>query len=442
MSGKQVVSQTGRGRSGVRRELLGGLLVCILLVGGLGGWASTTRLDGAVVAAGRLTVSDKVKQVQHRDGGIVSDILVRDGTRVDAGQPLLLLDDTAVRGNHAITITQLVDLVAKRHRLRAEQAGLSQMVETASPLPGMEGLETELAQALAAETTLFVAKRTALAGQKDSIFEQIRQLRAGVLGLEARLSATRDQVRYMGEELAVVQALMDKGLTTQRQLSALRRGQAELSGAAGQLEADIAQSNIAIARSQLESLQIDLEAREKAEQELREVDSRIAELLERRKATQDQLERLVVRAPGAGVISQLAVHTVGGVIAAGAVLALIVPEDEHLVVEARIRPMDIDSVTDGQPARIRLRTLEAGILPDLSGEVTSISADVIVQPATQETYYLVRIGLFDEEVVRRERQLVSGMPAEIFLATTGRRTVLQYLLGPLKDQFSYAMREG
>jgi HlyD family secretion protein len=221
MSGKQVVSQTGQGRSGVRRELLGGLLVCILLVGGLGGWASTTRLDGAVVASGRLTVSDKVKQVQHRDGGIVSDILVRDGTRVDAGQPLLLLDDTAVRGNHAITIAQLVDLVAKRHRLRAEQAGLSEMIETASPLPGMEGLENELRQALAAETTLFVAKRTALAGQKDSISEQIRQLRAGVLGLEARLSATRDQVRYMGEELAVVQALMDKGLTTQRQLSAL-----------------------------------------------------------------------------------------------------------------------------------------------------------------------------------------------------------------------------
>ena len=135
-------------------------------------------------------------------------------------------------------------------------------------------------------------------------------------------------------------------MTTQRQLSALRRGQAELSGAAGQLEADIAQSNIAIARSQLESLQIDLEASEKAEQELRDVDSRIAELLERRKATQDQLERLVVRAPGAGVVNQLAVHTVGGVIAAGAVLALIVPEDEHLVVEARVRPMDIDSVTD------------------------------------------------------------------------------------------------
>ena len=418
-----------------------GLVVCVLLVGVLGGWAATTRLDGAVVAGGRLTVSDKVKQVQHRDGGIVSAILVQDGARVVAGQPLMQLDDTAVRGNHAIIVAQLVDFVARRHRLRAEQAGVD-MADNAPPLPGMEGLEQELARAMASETTLFRARQTALKGQKESIAEQIRQLRAGVGGLEARLAATKDQVKYMGEELASAQALMAQGLTTQRQVSQLLRGQAELAGTVGQLESEIAQSNIAIARSELESLQIDLEAREKAEQELREADASIAELLERRKATQDQLERLVVRAPGAGVVSQLAVHTVGGVIAAGAVLALIVPEDDHLVVEARIRPVDIDGVAAGQAARIRVRTLDSRLLPDMEGEVMSVSADVIVQQETQESYYLVRIAIDEEERLRRERQLVSGMPAEVFLATTGRRTALQYLIGPLKDQLSHAMREG
>ena len=428
--------------SPVRRELLAGLIVCLLLVAGLGGWAATTRLDGAVIASGRLTVSDRVKQVQHREGGLVSTILVRDGTRVDAGEPMLRLDDTAARGNHAIIVAQLVDLVARRQRLRAEQAGLSSMPATTATMPGIEGLEADLAAALAAETMLFQARRTALAGQKDSIAEQIRQLRAGARGLEARLSATRDQVRYMGEELASAEKLMEVGLTTQRQISALRRGRAELEGSIGQLESDIAQSNIAIARSQLESLQLDLNQREQAEQELRDADARIAELLERRKATQDQLERLVVRAPGAGVVSQLAVHTVGGVIAAGAVVALVVPDDDRLVVEARIRPVDIDKVLAGQPARIRLRTLDAGMLADLDGEVLSVSADIIEQSQGQEAYYLARIGIDEESRLHRERQLVPGMPADVFLATTGRRTALQYLLGPLKDQMSHAMREG
>ena len=429
-------------RSPVRRELLAGLLVCVLMVGGLGGWAVTTRLDGAVIAGGRLTVSDRVKQVQHREGGIVSTILVRDGARVAAGEPMLRLDDTAARGNHAIIVAQLVDLVARRQRLRAEQAGLPDMTETAATMPGMEGLEVGLAAALAAEATLFQARRTALAGQKDSVAEQIRQLRAAVRGLQARLSATRDQVRYMGEELASAEKLMQQGLTTQRQISALRRGRAELEGSVGQLESDIAQSNIAIARSELESLQLDLNQREQAEQELRDADARIAELLERRKATQDQLERLIVRAPGAGVVSQLAVHTVGGVIAAGAVLALVVPANDRLVVEAHIRPVDIDNVIAGRPARIRLRTLDAGILEDIAGEVLSVSADVIERTGGQEPYYLARIGIDEEARLRRERKLVPGMPVDVFLATTGRRTALQYLLGPLKDQMSHAMREG
>ena len=421
------------------RELLAGAFVCFLLVGGFGAWAATTHLDGAIVARGQLAVSGNVKQIQHRDGGIVAEILVRDGMRVEAGQEMLRLDDSALRGNHAIVEAQLVDLVAKRRRLQAEQLGEADMAET-RPMP-IDGLEAELATALAAETALFKARQTAMAGQKAGISEQIRQLGAGVKGLQARLAATHDQIRLIGEELAGVETLMAQGLTTQKQLLALQRARAELTGTIGQLETDIAQSNIAITRSELEMSQIDLVQREQAERDLRDVDARIAELMERRTAARDQLDRLVVRAPQAGLVSQLAVHTIGGVIAAGATVALIVPDRDQLVVEARIRPSDIDQAAIGQSAEIRLQTADASTLPVLEGKVTSISADVIVQPATRETYYLARIAITDEARLRQERQLVPGMPADVFLATTRRRTALQYLLSPLTDKLSHAMRE-
>ncbi len=427
-------------RRGMLRELFAGALVCCLLVGGLGGWAATTRLDGAIVARGQLAVSGNVKQIQHRDGGIVDRILVRDGMRVDAGQEMLRLDDSALRGNYAIVEAQLVDLIAKRRRLQAEQIGDTEIAD-AKPMPGFDGMEDELSKAMAAETALFQARRTAMVGQKAGISEQIRQLKAGVRGLEARLAATRDQVRLIGQELDGVEALMAQGLTTQRQLLALQRTRAELTGTIGQIETEIAQSNIAITRSELEISQVDLVRREEAERDLREVDARIAELMERRAAAREQLDRLVVRAPQAGVVSQLAIHTIGGVIAAGATFALIVPDGDRLVVEARIRPTDIDQAAIGQMAKIQLQTADARMLPPFAGKVTSLSADVIVQPTTRETYYLARISIADEARLRKERSLVSGMPVEVFLATTGSRTALQYLLSPLTDQLSHAMRE-
>lgn len=427
-------------RRSVHRELFAGALISAVLVAGLGGWAATTHLDGAVVARGQLAVSGNVKQIQHRDGGIVERILVRDGMRVEAGQEMLRLDDTALRGNYAIVEAQLVDLVAKRRRLQAEQLGGSEIGDDMLA-PELDGLESEVARALAAETQLFHARRTALAGQKAGISEQIRQLKAGVKGLEARLIATRDQVRLIGLELEGVEALMAQGLTTQRQLLALQRTRAELTGTIGQLETEIAQSNIAISRSGLEIAQIDLVQREQAERDLRDVDSRIAELMERRGAAREQLDRLVVRAPQAGLVSQLAVHTIGGVIAAGATVALIVPDSDQLVVEARIRPTDIDQAVVGQSAEIQVQTADARALAPFPGKVASLSADVIVQPMTSEAYYLARISITDEARLRRERSLVPGMPVEVFLATTGRRTALQYLLGPLTDQLSHAMRE-
>lgn len=434
------LSGPGASRRSVHHELFAGALVCGLLVVGLGGWAATTQLDGAIVARGQLAVSGNVKLIQHRDGGIVERILVRDGMRVEAGQEMLRLDDAAVRGNYAIVEAQLVDLVAKRQRLRAEQLGDTDMSD-AEPLPGFDGMEEELAKARAAETALFKARRTATAGQKAGISEQIRQLKAGVRGLDARLVATRDQVRLIGKELEGVEKLMAQGLTRQSQLLALQRTRAELTGTIGQLETEIAQSNIAITRSEIEMSQVDLVQREQAERDLREVDARIAELMERRSAGREQLDRLVVRAPQTGLVSQLAVHTIGGVIAAGATVALIVPEGDQLVVEARIRPTDIDQAVLGQNAEIQLQTVDARMLPPFAGKVTSLSADVIVQPTTRESYYLARISIADEARLRRERALVSGMPVEVFLATTAKRTALQYLLSPLTDQLSHAMRE-
>ena len=428
-------------RNSLRRQMAAGGLVAFILVGGLGGWAATTELDGAVIARGQLVVSGNVKQVQHRDGGIVREILASNGTRVKAGQELLRLDDTVPKSNLAIVEAQIVDLVAKRYRLRAEQLGAPEMAVPTNPEPGLETLAGDFSAAFAAELALFHARRTTLEGQRAGIGEESNQIRAGVRGLEAKLAATRDQIKLIGEEIVSSETLMSQGLTTQRQLSALRRSRAELTGMVGQLETDISQSNIAVSRNNLKMLQIDLDQRAEAEGELREVAARIAELAERRTAARDQLDRLVVRAPQDGVVDQLAMHTVGGVIAAGDTIALIVPDRDQLVVEAQIRPTEIDQVLTGQAARIRLQTMDARSASEFVGVVTTVSADVVAESVTRETHYLVRIKITDEARLRKERLLVSGMPVDVFLATTDSRTALGYLLEPLIDQFAYAMRE-
>lgn len=427
-------------RLSLHRNLIAGAAACVLLIGGLGGWASTTPLEGAVVVHGQLVVEGNVKQVQHRDGGIVSEIKVRDGDRVRAGDVMLRLDETVPRANLAIIEKQMVDLTAKRLRLEAEQTGAAALAAPESDPTLPEGKEEDLAQSLRAETALFEARRRMADGQKSSLAEEANQIRAGIKGLEAKLAATREQLGYIDEELTSVSSLISKNLVTMAKVSELRRTKSGLNGSIGQLENDIAQANVAIAQSEVKILQVDRDRQAEVETDMREVSANLAELAERRAAARDQLDRVVIRAPQDGIVDQLAVHTVGGVIAPGEKIALIVPDEDQLVVETRVRPADIDHVRVGQSARVRIDAFDHRESPELFGQVVTVSADVATDQMTRETYYVARVFIPEEERTRLGRPLVPGMPSEVFL-NTGSRTALQYLLKPLTDQLSHAMRE-
>lgn len=440
MSGRIGVDDTGAARS-IRRHVIFGSVCCVLLVGGLGAWAATAPLAGAVIAPGQIVVASNVKRIQHQEGGVVAALLVDNGVRVSAGEVVIRLDATVTRANLAIVESQLVDLAARRLRLDAERRGAAKLGLfdlTDSRLGGLSPLALE--RAGAAEAELFVSRRTALESRKGQLREQIVRIRGEIRGLSARLAASREQLHLVGDELVGVESLVDKGLVTIDRVSGLRRSKAELAGVVGDVEAQIAQAETRIGEIRIAITSLDHDRRSEAEAELRETDSKMAELAERAVAARDQLRRVDIRAPQAGTIHQLSVHTVGGVVAPGETVALVVPSERVLVVETRVRPIDVDHVATSQTAKLRLTGFDGRSTPELAGYVEMVSADVAVDQVTNEPYYAARLVINEGEQARLSQPLVPGMPVEAFI-TTSERTALDYLLKPLTDQFSKSMRE-
>ncbi|SCM79024.1 Type I secretion system membrane fusion protein PrsE [uncultured Pleomorphomonas sp.] len=425
----------------IRKHLLAGTFACLVLVGGLGGWAALTPLSGAVIAHGQVDVSGNVKRVQHRDGGIVEAIHVADGDRVKAGDVVVRLDATTIRANLAIVETQIVDLLARRQRLLAEREGgdaLSELALGAGLYPGIA--RAELQNSIAAERRLFQARLVSIESRKSQLGAQVTQSRKEIDGLQARLSATRDQLQLTTEELDGVLPLWDKGLVSIDRLSQLRRSKAELTGTIGQITAQIASSEGQILERQIAAGNLEEERRAEAETDLRETDGKLAELVQQAIAARDQLKHIDIRAPQDGIVHELAYHTVGGVIPPGETIAIIVPVADELIVNARIKPTDVDMVAPGQAARLRLTAFNSRRTPEVNARVGIVSADATVDPATRESYYLARIKIPAEELGRLTEPLLPGMPVEAYV-TTSERTTLDYLLKPLTDQFARALRE-
>lgn len=427
--------------SSIRKHLLAGVLACAALVGGLGGWAALTPLSGAVIAHGQVDVSGNVKRVQHREGGIVEAIYIADGDRVKAGDVVVRLDATTIRANLAIVETQIVDLLARRQRLLAEREGadaLSVLALSAGLYPGIARME--LQTSIAAERRLFQARLVSIESRKSQLGAQVTQSRKEIDGLQARLSATRDQLQLTIEELDGVLPLWDKGLVSIDRLSQLRRSKAELTGTIGQITAQIASSEGQILERQIAAGNLEEERRAEAETDLRETDGKLAELVQQAIAARDQLKHIDIRAPQDGIVHELGYHTVGGVIPPGETIAIIVPVADELIVNARIKPTDVDMVAPGQAARLRLTAFDSRRTPEVNARVGVVSADATVDPATRESYYLARIRIPAEELGRLTEPLLPGMPVEAYV-TTSERTALDYLLKPLTDQFARAMRE-
>ena len=426
-------------KKAIQRHLWAGLVILVVLCGGVGGWAATTEISGAVIAPGVLVVDSNVKKVQHPTGGVVGEINARDGDRVTTGDIVVRLDETVTRANLAIVLRGLDELIARKARLEAERDGLEGI---AVPDEFIDRLgELQVASIVAGERKLFDLRQSARLGQKSQLRERIAQLLEEIGGIGAQIRAKAQEIVLIQRELAGARELWEKNLMPITKLTQLEREATRLEGERAQLTATSAQSKGKISELELQIIQVDRDLASEVGKELREVDAKIGEFVERRVAAVDQLKRIDIRAPQDGFVHQSVVHTIGGVINAGEQLMLIVPSADNLIVEAKFAPQDIDQVKIGQRAVVRFTTFNQRTTPELNGVVTRVSADTTVDQRTSAAYYTLRISLSREEISRLgDVRLVPGMPVESFVQT-GDRKVISYLMKPLSDQIMRAFRE-
>jgi len=423
----------------INHHLVAAVATLFLLVCGVGGWAFTTQIAGAVVASGVLVVDSNVKKVQHPTGGVVQALLVRDGDHVRAGDVLLRLDDTQTRANLAIVTKTLDELYARRSRDMAELLGAHEIEFPADLLA--RSLQKEIGNTLEGERRLFAARKAARAGQKAQLEQRIGQSKDEINGLLTQKLARQEQVKWIEKELVGVNDLWHQNLIPYTRVTSLEREAARLRGEIGQLKASVAQTQGKISETELQIIQVDQDLRSEASKDLADIRSKILELVERKVAAEDQLQRIDIRAPQDGVVLQLAAHTIGGYIGQGEQIMLIVPNDEPMSVEARIAPEQIDQTHLNQEAVLRFTALDSRSTPELFGTISRVGADTIPDQKTNTSYYPVRITLPPSEIDRLDnKKLVPGMPVEVFIRTQ-YRNVLSYLIKPLEDQVSRAFKE-
>lgn len=429
----------------VRGYVVLGLTVMAALLGGVGAWAAAVDIAGAVIAPGNIVVDSNSKKVQHPTGGIVGAIRVSEGQHVEVGDLLLRLDETVARANLQVLVKQLDEIAVRQARLTAEQEDRAEIVfpETISSRRS----EPALAEIVASETALFENRRAAREGLKSQLKERIAQLREEIAGLVAQSTARGRELQYAQAELDGLEHLEGKSLVSTPRITAARRNVAQLQGDIAQVAAATAQAKGKIAEIELQILQLDQQLKTEVGRELRDQQAREGELLERRIIAEDQLRRIDIRAPQSGKVHQLAVHTVGGVIAPGEPIMLIVPDADRLVIDAKVAPQDIDQVKLGQRAHVRFSAFNQRATPDVPAVVTRVSADLMQDQARggygpregNPPHYSVRLE-FNDDGQLGDLLLIPGMPAEVFI-TTGERTALSYLTKPLTDQFARAFRE-
>lgn len=411
-----------------RRALTGCAIVGLLVLGG-GGWAATAKLASAVIAPGTVVVDSNSKKVQHPTGGIVGEIKVKNGDKVAAGQLLVRFDDTQVKATLGVVVSQLVQFRGRLARLEAER-------DLRPEIKFPAGFEAESAMARDAadgERRLFESRRRSSAGQKEQLREKIRQTTEEITGLQAQLTAKQKEAGFAARELGRVDGLFQKNLVNETRHLAMLRDVTRIEGEIGGLISAIARAKAQISQTELQIIQIDQDIRTEAQKELREVEARISELIERRVAAEDQLRRIEITAPMGGVIHELTVHTIGGVVQSGETMMMVVPVAEALTIEARIPPQERDQVAIGMPARLRFSAFNQRTTPEVGGQVTGISADLSKEQATGATYYVVRIRMSEQaKELLAGLSVVPGMPVEAFIEG-GERTAMTYITKPFTD---------
>ena len=418
--------------------LTGAALILITFVG-FGGWAALAPLNSAATAQGTIVVESSRRDIQHLDGGIVAEILVRDGDMVKAGDVLMRLDPVRAGSQLGIVRSQLDAALVLQARLRAEQDGLPRI-----RLP--EGLasraaEPAVAEAIASQQQVFLARRSALEGQILILRRRISQFQEQMIGLNAQSASRVRQISLINQELSGVRTLAGQGYAPVIRVLALERDVARLDGERGEQIATVARTEQAIGEAELQILQLTHTFREEVAGSLQTVQNQIFELQERLTATEDTMRRLDLTAPSDGVVVGLSIFTVGGVVTPGRTIMQIVPDQDTLVVEAQLNPTDIERVLVGQTAVVSFPALVQRTIPTLTGTVIQVSADRLVDERTGAPYYKSRILLDDtSRQLLGNRRLIPGMPADVMI-TTGERTALLYLVNPIIQAARHAMRE-
>jgi HlyD family secretion protein len=425
----------------IQRYMIVGTAIVAFVTFGIGGWAATTQLTGAVIGQGVVVVDSSVKKVQHATGGIVGELRVREGDRVKAGDILVRLDETQTLANASIVTKSYDELLARQARLEAERDNADQIVFPKALLDRTRDSNSEAARAIAAEQSLFDLRRQARSGQKSQLKERRAQLQEEIKGYLGQAEAKQKEVDFIHQELEGVRTLWQKNLVPISRLTALERDGARIDGERSQLSGSTAQARGKIAEIELQIIQVDQDLRSEVGKDLIEARSKLSELAERKIAAVDLLNRIDIRAPQNGRVHQLAVHTIGGVISPGEQIMLIVPDADALAIEVKIAPRDIDQVYVGQTAAMRFAAFNQKTTPEVEGEVGMVSADLTQDQRTGTSFYTVRVLLKPEELARLgDAKLVPGMPVDVFIRTPGR-TALSYLTKPLRDQAERAMKE-
>jgi HlyD family secretion protein len=424
-------------RLGNTTPIFAGLLLLAVLILGIGGWLILAELSGAVIASGTLVVFGKPKTVQHLEGGIVAAIHVRDGDQVAKGEILARIDDTQMKATREMLLARWSQAVARHDRLIAERDRLPAIVFT---MPE-EHAAVHFVEAQAGQQRLFAARADARNGQIAQLDKRIALYEEQIAARHSQRVFLVNQMDFIREELSGLHILREKGLARNTQLLGLERQREQLAGGIDKLRSEIGEISKTIEETRLQILQIDRDHQQAVLAELRETGQEISDLAQQLVAIRDQLGRVEIRAPVGGIVHQLGIFTEGGVAAAGEALMQIVPVTEELLVEVKVEPQHIDQLRIGQPATLRFSAFNQRTTPELNGTVTNVSADLINEPQTGLSYFLVRIGLAEQEVQRLAgRQLHPGMPVEAFIRTDDR-TALSYLLKPLSDQIMRAFRE-
>lgn len=425
----------------VHKEVVAGSIAISVFVAFLVAWSSLAPLSSAAIAPGVISPHGSRKTVQHLEGGIIERILVEEGDRVEAGDALILLEDTMARASWQLIRTQYFTLAARHARLGALQSGA---VEVYFPdwLVAEAG-DPDVASILATEINLLETRRVAHRDRKAVLQQRIVQLEKEIEGLGAQIDGQTRQMMLIGKEIKGVQELVDKGLERMPRLLGLQRTEAQIKAQRGSNTAAVSRTEQAISETELELIASDTVLQDEIAREMADIQAELSQAGERMAASGDILNRIEIRAPVAGKILDLKYHTAGGIIGPGAAILDIVPENEELIIEARISPMDIDVVYESLEAQIHLSAFSQRNLPMITGTVRHVSADRLLDEVTGQPYFKATVEVSKEEIARIGNgvTLMSGMPAEVMIVT-GEQTLLGYLLQPAVDTLRRSFREG